>query len=67
MLWAFDFTPAIDPLTGKDVPLDPEAYTTGFLQCPEPFKVTVKIRSDEHLKTLRREYAGAVEFLKQYN
>jgi hypothetical protein len=66
LLWAFEFGEPIDPVTGKVIPLDVNAYTSANLVGPLPYNVSVKPRSDAHLAVLHRELRGAEEFLKQF-
>jgi hypothetical protein len=66
LLWAFEFSPYVDPLTGQVSNLDPDAYNPGILQAPLPFKVTIKPRSEAYAETIRKEAAGAKDFMKQF-
>jgi len=47
--------------------LDPYAYNPGILQAPLPFEVQIKPRSAEHVAKIKKELAGALDFLKQYD
>lgn len=67
LLWAFEFAEPLDPVTGKVQPLDPDAYTSANLVCPLPFKVRITPRSQAHVDIIKRELAGAEDFLAQYN
>lgn len=67
LLWAFEFSEPIDPSTGKKIPLDPLVYNPGILQAPLPYKVGIKVRSQQHIETIRAEHKQALDFLKQYN
>jgi hypothetical protein len=67
LLWAFEFSPATDPVTKNEIPLDPDAYTSGMLKAPLPYVLKVKVRSEEHLATIKKELAGAKEFLERYS
>jgi cytochrome P450 len=67
LLWAFEFCEPIDPLTGKIIPLDPDAYNPGILQAPLPFKVTIKPRSAKHATIIKEELGGSLKFLEQFN
>lgn len=66
LLWAFEFSEPVDPTTGKVIPLDTNAYNPGILQAPLPFQVQIKIRSQKHAATLKRELVSALDFLKQW-
>ncbi|OCL14884.1 cytochrome P450 [Glonium stellatum] len=59
ILWAFQINEPTDPITGKTIPIDPEAYETGLLHAPLPFKASIKPRSSAHIDTIRREMAEA--------
>ncbi|KAF2499912.1 putative cytochrome P450 oxidoreductase [Lophium mytilinum] len=58
LLWAFEIR---EPLNekGERVPLDPEAYESGLLHAPLPFKCEIKVRSQAHVDTIRKEMAEA--------
>jgi len=59
LLWAFEIKEPTDPVTGKTIPLDPDAYEVGLLHAPLPFKADIKPRSQAHIDTIRREMAEA--------
>jgi len=65
-LWAFDIGPKTDPLTGKTKDLDTSAYVETLNHHPQPYEVDLKVRSEGHAKTIRREAARASEFLSQF-
>jgi hypothetical protein len=66
LLWAFEFSPPYDPVTGKEPPLDPDAYNPGLLQAPLLFKVQIMPRSEKHISTIKEERSDADGFMKQY-
>ncbi|KAL2855262.1 cytochrome P450 [Aspergillus pseudodeflectus] len=66
LLWAFDISEPIDPQTGKKIPLDPDAYETGLLHAPLPFKASIKVRSKAHADTIRREMDEAKKAFAQW-
>lgn len=66
LLWAYEFAEPIDPVTGKVIPLDQDAYNPGILQAPLPFKVQITPRSEQHVATIKKELVGSLEFLKQW-
>lgn len=66
LLWAFEFSPPRDPVTGKEQTMDPDAYNPGILQAPLPFKVQIKPRSEKHIATIERERKDANGFMEQY-
>jgi hypothetical protein len=63
LLWAFDFAEPLDPVTGKIISLDIDAYNPGILQAPLPFKVRITPRSPAHVASIKREMNGALQFL----
>lgn len=67
MLWAFEFSEPLDPMTGAVVPLDPHAYNPGILQAPLPFRVRITPRSEAHVAAIKRESAAAIDVLRQYD
>jgi len=67
LLWAFEFSPAMDPETNEPIPIDTHAYTPGTAQFPLPFKVHIKPRSEEHIRQIRREREADLDFLAQYS
>ncbi|TVY56444.1 Cytochrome P450 monooxygenase patI [Lachnellula cervina] len=66
LLWAYEFAPPINAVTGKEQPLDTDAYNPGILQAPLPFNVRIKPRSQEHIATIRKERSEADGFMEQY-
>lgn len=66
LLWAFDISEPVDPITGQTIPLDPNAYNPGITQAPLPFKVRIVPRSKEHSESIRKELQGALDFLSPF-
>ena len=66
LLWAFEFAEPTDPATGKVMPLDINAFNSGILTCPLPFKVKVTPRSEAHVATIKRELKGSLDFLSAF-
>jgi hypothetical protein len=66
LLWAYEFSEPVDPATGKIIPLDGNAYNSGILQAPLPFNVQIKVRSEAHAATIKKELIGALDFLKKW-
>ncbi|KAL1896114.1 hypothetical protein Sste5346_004854 [Sporothrix stenoceras] len=66
LLWAFNLKEPLDPVTGKVVPLDENAYNSCILVSPLPFKLRVEPRSEAVLQTVKREKAEALAFMSQY-
>ena len=67
LLWAFDISPAIDPVTKEPVKLDVNAYTSAILTRPKPYRIRVRPRSEAHLRTVEKELDGALSFLSQWD
>ncbi|TVY53947.1 Cytochrome P450 monooxygenase patI [Lachnellula cervina] len=66
LLWAFDIAEPLDPLTGKVVQLDTNAYNPGITQAPLPFKVRITPRSKAHAAAISKELNGALDFLSPF-
>lgn len=66
LLWAYEFSEPVDPVTGKTIPLDATAYNAGILQAPLPFNVQIKPRSGQHMATIRKDLAMSLNFLKTW-
>lgn len=66
LLWAYEFSEPVDPVTGKIIALDINRYNPGILQAPLPFQVQIKPRGEQHVATIRKELAGALDFLKAW-
>ncbi|KAK3306256.1 cytochrome P450 [Chaetomium strumarium] len=58
MLWAFDFTPAMDG-QGRPIIPDQERLTQGFVCQPEEFPVAITPRSDARRKMVVNEWLAA--------
>ncbi|KAG8697762.1 hypothetical protein FRC09_007652 [Ceratobasidium sp. 395] len=59
LIWAFDFSPAIDPQTKKPIPVDTHDYAKGILTAPNPFKATIKPRSAHHAEIIHHDFVAA--------
>lgn len=66
ILWAFNVEVPINPETDESIKLDPDNYVDGLLNCPAPFKVNFKPRSQAHIDTIARGVVNAQNFLKPY-
>ncbi|CAM1509768.1 Fc.00g001030.m01.CDS01 [Cosmosporella sp. VM-42] len=66
LLWAYEFSEPVDPVTGKTISLDANAYNAGILQGPLPFKVQIKPRSEQHVATIKRDLITSLDFLKSW-
>ncbi|KAF8756688.1 cytochrome P450 [Rhizoctonia solani] len=59
IVWAFDFSLATDPDTGKSIPVDIHDYAKGILTCPNPFKCKITPRSAHHAEIIEHDFAAA--------
>ncbi|KAG6358346.1 hypothetical protein INS49_014230 [Diaporthe citri] len=66
LLWAFEISEPVDPITQEVQHLDPNAYTSGVVLCPLPFNISLKARSQAHRETIEREFLEASEELKKF-
>lgn len=66
LLWAFEISEPVDPVTGQVIPLDESAYTSAILLCPLPYTVKVVPRSEKHLACIQRELHDAMNFMSQW-
>ena len=67
ILWAFKISPAIGAKTGKEIPVDIDAYTDGFNSKPLPFQCRLEPRGEKYVEIMKREYEEAVEALQKYD
>jgi cytochrome P450 len=66
ILWAFNISPAIDPKTSLEIPVDINAYTDGFNSKPLPFQCRLQPRGEKYVEIMRRDYEGALDALQMY-
>jgi cytochrome P450 len=66
ILWGFKISPPLHPNTGKELPVDINAYTDGFNSKPLPFQCHVQPRGEKYVQVMKREYEDAVEALQKY-
>jgi len=66
LLWTYEFSEPIDPITGETVPLDANAYNSGILHAPLPFNLQIKPRSKQHVDTIRTNLDASLDFLKAW-
>lgn len=55
-IWAFQFSPAVDPATGKEVPLDPRAACDGLAVGVPRFACDIRCRSPAKAQIVRRTF-----------
>lgn len=76
LLWAFEITPASDPVTGQPKPIHTAAFAAqgeplGFMgganRIAIPFEASIKPRSLEIVETIKREDAEVSALLSQFN
>ncbi|KAF7554975.1 hypothetical protein G7Z17_g2507 [Cylindrodendrum hubeiense] len=76
ILWAFEITPIVDPLTGVPKPPSTTAFSVngeesaffgGAVRVAHPFDVNIKPRSPKHVAVLLKEYEAAQSILKKYD
>ncbi|KAA1470664.1 cytochrome P450 [Dentipellis sp. KUC8613] len=65
MLWSFNFAPHTDQ-SGKHILPDPDAFTSGLVRRPEPFKCRLTPRSRDIEQILSSEAAQSAIFLKEW-
>ncbi|KAF1951231.1 cytochrome P450 [Byssothecium circinans] len=65
LVWGFKIGPALDA-NGKPIPVDICDYTNGLNMRPQPFKVSIKPRSDRIRQAIVREGETALADLAQY-
>jgi cytochrome P450 len=58
LLWAFEIKPAVDD-SGREIPIDDMAFTSGFNSRPEPFGVRFLPRSDKVDGVVTEEFERA--------
>jgi len=61
MIWAFDFSPALDPNTGLEIPIDIWNYEKGILTAPRPFQCKITPRSQIRADIIEREFSEAAD------
>ncbi|EFX06709.1 hypothetical protein CMQ_7031 [Grosmannia clavigera kw1407] len=66
LLWAYDTTLLIDPVTGALVAPNLEAYNEGLIAVLKPFKVDFRLRSPEHKAVSFRDMEASMETLRKY-
>ncbi|KAH7394687.1 cytochrome P450 [Pyrenochaeta sp. MPI-SDFR-AT-0127] len=72
LVWAFNITPGIDPVSGAQLSKEQvsdsieTAWTNGVLTAPKPFPVTLSVRSKKHQETIHRENEEAHQVFQEY-
>lgn len=63
LLWAFDFTAAVDSVTGEVRMPKSDDNTDGLASWPKPFEANIKPRNASKAVMIRREWANMRELL----
>ncbi|KAK7457806.1 hypothetical protein VKT23_010148 [Stygiomarasmius scandens] len=66
LLWAFEFSPATDPRTGKTVPIDIFNYDKGAFYAPAPFPCSIKPRSAATALVIDEEFLNAQSIFEKF-
>ncbi|KAJ3560400.1 hypothetical protein NP233_g10860 [Leucocoprinus birnbaumii] len=66
LAWAFNFAPAIDPVTKQPIPVDVNAYEPGLPSAPKPFSPSVTPRTPEKAHLIKQRYADATLAFAKY-
>ncbi|KAK7437469.1 hypothetical protein VKT23_018540 [Stygiomarasmius scandens] len=66
LLWAFDFSPAVDPSTGNTIPVDIFNYEKGAFYAPAPFSCTIKSRSAAKALIIEEEFLNAQNIFRKF-
>ncbi|KAK1235556.1 hypothetical protein PQX77_001209 [Marasmius sp. AFHP31] len=66
LLWAFNFSRATDPETGKPIDVDVNDYLKGILTGPCPFKASITPRSTEVVGIIEREFHEATDTFSKF-
>jgi cytochrome P450 len=62
ILWAFDIRPAVDPDTGRQIPIpDADDLQGGIFVMPRPFRTTIVPRSDLKARLIRNAWDDAAQ------
>lgn len=62
LLWAFDFQRAVDPATGREIPLsDADDLQGGMFVMPRPFQARIIPRDDEKARIVNEAWKEASE------
>lgn len=66
LVWAFDFAPAMDPVTKSPKPVDILAYKSGLAFDPLPFECSIIPRSEAKAKMITQRFIDATATLSKY-
>jgi cytochrome P450 len=66
LLWAFDFRPAIDQVTGQPIKLNLEDYTSDITLAPRPFRCQITPRTPQRAHVVRRSFVDVTNTLRLF-
>ncbi|KAG1873184.1 cytochrome P450 [Suillus subluteus] len=66
LVWAFDFVPAVDPVTKAPIPVDTGAYEEGLVFRPRLFACSILPRSEAKARLIRQRFADATPAFSKY-
>ncbi|PBK75563.1 cytochrome P450 [Armillaria solidipes] len=66
LIWAFQFSPAKDPVTGATLPIDIFDYEKGILTAPRPFQCRITPRSEGKAKLIKRAFLDAEDVFVKF-
>ncbi|KAF7316003.1 Cytochrome P450 [Mycena indigotica] len=65
-IWAFEFSPGLDPCSGQAIPPDLWNYKNGISLAPEKFRATITVRSPEKKEIIRRHFVEQSPILQPF-
>ncbi|KAG7098107.1 hypothetical protein E1B28_000079 [Marasmius oreades] len=66
LLWAFNFSRATNPETGRVIDVNVDDYQKGILTAPCPFKACITPRSAEVIEVIEREFHEASDTFSKF-
>ncbi|ETW76168.1 cytochrome P450 monooxygenase 34, partial [Heterobasidion irregulare TC 32-1] len=66
LLWGFEFEEAVDPITKRPIPVDVNNYSKGISTAPNPFKCSIRARSEAHATSIRREFLAVQPIFERF-
>ncbi|KAI0082000.1 cytochrome P450 [Panus rudis PR-1116 ss-1] len=66
LLWGFNLSPAIDPISGNPVPIDLDDYECETVINPRPFTCEITPRSEGHAQLIRSAFENAQSVFAQF-
>ncbi|KAF8882390.1 cytochrome P450 [Infundibulicybe gibba] len=65
-IWGFQFLPALDAKTGKEIYPSLDDYTTGVTATPKPFPIRIVPRSAHHKEVIKAQFSAAAHDLADF-